>query len=142
MNRTKRKNQKHDAKLQRKMLNVMPLNFRTVTTHKDEGPDTFTWHWPRGTFEPRMSALEIAAFILPYMPGIVPMLADRPRIQAEFLKFIDRLTNWRPSVLDELHSWIKPVLGGPDDLIEMSLYDHTPQPSAPKVFAPMGVLWP
>ena len=38
----------------------------------DGGPITFQWSFPRGTFEKLMSTRELAEFLLPHMPCILP----------------------------------------------------------------------
>lgn len=59
-------------------------NHSSKIPEDDGGPIIFKWHWPRGTFSKRMSAYEIAEFILPHMPNIVPLLSGHPRVQSEF----------------------------------------------------------
>jgi hypothetical protein len=40
--------------------------------HDDGGPITFSWAFPRGTFDQLMSIRELAEFLLPHMPCILP----------------------------------------------------------------------
>ena len=119
---------------------------RAVVPMDDGKPVTFKWHWPRGTFDRRMSAYEIAEFILPHMRAILGMgiLADHPRIVQEFgimyrllespvLVDAELAKLAQKSLIDKILPWIKPVVGdGPDDIIEMSISKPlTPQPNAP-----------
>lgn len=88
----------------------------------DPGPVIFNWHWPRGTFDERMSALELAAFVMPHMPSVLPMLAGDPKIQAEFLILLMKLATTPANVLDEVVPWIKSVVRTSDnDTIQMDL---------------------
>jgi len=92
-----------------------------------DGSDTvlFRWHWPRGTFDPRMSALELAAFVLPHMPHILPLLGQWPQIQREFAALLVRAA----SAPDEVVPWIKSVVRtGPDDILLLNLGAKTTQP--------------
>ena len=113
----------------------MPLKswqHRAVCPADDGGDIKFLWHFPRGTFEKRMSALEIAIFVMPHMPSILPLLGDHPRIQQHFGIMLNRLITWPQSALDELVTWIRPRIGtGPDDLIELNIKAVEPQPSGP-----------
>jgi hypothetical protein len=85
------------------------VSHRAVVT--DDGSDTvvFKWHWPRGTFDRRMSALEIANFVLPHMGAILDrgILQDHPKVQAEFAVLLNRLALWPQQVLDEVVPWIR-----------------------------------
>ncbi len=96
---------------------------RPVTTHeakyadgshravwKDDGePITFEWHFPPGTFDARMSALEIAAFILTQMVPIMGLLTHfkNPRIVQDWQVMYLRLALWPEQVLDEMLPWIR-----------------------------------
>src|SRR5262245_32843820 len=109
-------------------------------THRaDVPPDdgeavTFLWHWPRGTFERRMSARELAAFLLPQLPFVLPLLSDHPRVYAEFRALLVRLASWPAAALDEVVRWCKPrIQEGPDDLIELNLRG-APAPPGPRHF--------
>lgn len=98
---------------------------------------TYNWHWPKGTFDKRMSAREIAPFIIGHMPSIVPLLSDHPNIQAQFQALLVRLATWPQDALDELATWIKPRIGvGEDDLIELNLFSKEPQPVGKSFFLP------
>lgn len=82
----------------------------------------FNWHWPRGTFEPRMSAMEIAEFILPHMPNILPHLALSPSAQKHFELLFLKLATSPKEILDEVVGWIKPVIRTEeDDLIQLNI---------------------
>jgi hypothetical protein len=110
-------------------------NHRAVVHPDDGGPITFNWHWPRGTFDPRMSALELATFVLPHMPAILPFLASYPRVQAEFAAMLVRIATWPKEELDRLATWIKPVVRtSDDDLIQMSITCREEQPAGPTYF--------
>jgi hypothetical protein len=86
---------------------------------EDDGKATvFRWHWPRGTFEKRMSAYEIAAFILPHMPSVATFFTGR--IRAEFDAMLVVLATSPKTAIDEVLPWIKPVIRTEDDdIIEL-----------------------
>jgi len=121
---------------------------RAAVAPDDGKPITFHWHWPRGTFDPRMSAYEIAEFILPHMGAIVGMglLHKHPRVEFEFRAMLQmlseiqtdeaqqsRLVRKRREIIDRILPWIKPVVHtADDDLIEMSIsVSLSPQPNGP-----------
>lgn len=105
----------------------------------DGGPVVFLWHWPKRTFDKRMSAFEIASFVIPHMPNIVPLLAHHPRAQSHFQAMLVRLSTWPKSALDELLTWIKPEIGtGEDDLIRMEIACVAPQPRGTLYSLPGG----
>ena len=113
------------------------LNHKTFVKYDglDDGPVVFKWHWPRGTFAKRMSALEIAGFLMPHMPHIVPLLSDHPRVQAEFRALLVRLATWPAAVLDEVVPWIKSVTRAEEDeIIELNLFSREAVPSGPLYF--------
>lgn len=112
-----------------------PVYNHRAAVEDDGGPITFQWHWPRGTFAPRMSALEIATFVMPHMPYIVPLLSGYPRVQSEFTAMLIRLATWPKEELDRLATWIKPVVRTQeDDLIHMEIGCQTMQPVGPTYF--------
>lgn len=114
-----------------------PCEYRAEVPPDDGGPITFNWHWPRGTFDERMSALEIAAFLLPHMPAILSMrlLKSQPRVEQEFQAMLVRLATWPKEALDELCTWVKPVVRtSEDDLIQMEIGCKVPQPDGPTYF--------
>lgn len=80
---------------------------RAEITYDGQPTVRFAWHWPRGTFDKRMSALEIAAFVLPHMPSILPFFSGHPQVHAEFQAMLNRLTTWPVQVLDEVVPWIR-----------------------------------
>lgn len=82
----------------------------------DDGePIIFQWHFPRGTFESRMSAFEIATFILPHMPFILPLLSGHQRIQREFESMMLVLAISPRAAIDEVLPWIKSVIHTEED---------------------------
>lgn len=96
---------------------------RTQMPTMDDGePVTFKWHFPRGTFEPRMSAFEIAAFILPHMPSILPLLSGHERIQRDFETMMLLLVTSPRRAIDEVLPWIRSVMHTEeDDIIHLEL---------------------
>jgi hypothetical protein len=86
---------------------------------EDDGLATvFRWHWPRGTFEKRMSAYEIASFLLPHMPSVATFFTGR--IRAEFDAMLVVLATSQKTAIDEVLPWIKPVIRTEDDdIIEL-----------------------
>lgn len=99
----------------------------------------FRWHWPRGTFDPRMSALELAAFVLPHMPSILPFFSEHPRVQAAWRLLLDRLVSWPVQVLDEVVPWIKGLTRTEeDDIVELDL-GAVLVPAGPSHFVLTGV---
>lgn len=101
---------------------------------------TFRWHWPAGTFAPRMSAFELAQFILPHMPHVSPFLAHHPLIRAEFdAVFVLLATNPRAAV-DRVLPWIRSVVREADDeWIEISLGEIGKPVPAATVYSLAGV---
>ena len=116
-------------------MNPVAAEFHHRAQINDDGSDSvqFRWHWPRNLLQKRMSALELAEFILPHMPSILPLLSDHPKVYAEFQILLMRLVTWPKSqVLDELLPWIKTVIRGEeDDIIVMDLGSKNPQPIGP-----------
>ncbi len=85
-------------------------------------PILFKWHWPRGTLAQRMSALELATFLLPHMPCVLPLLSDHPNIYLDFQNLLLRLTTWPKQIIDEVVPWIKSVTRTSDhDVIELAI---------------------
>lgn len=108
---------------------------------KEIGGDThkFTWHFPRGTFEPRMSAYEIAAFLLPHMPSIVPLLRDHG-VQHDFKEMYLRLATSPREVIDEILPWIKTVIHEDEnDLVVLEITATDPQEASRKFYD--GATW-
>lgn len=98
-------------------------NHRAKIGAPDGKPIVFKWHFPRGTFERRMSAYELAEFVLPHMPSISPLLSHHPRIKAEWDAMLAMLITQPRLVIDQVASWIKPVLRTQEaDIIELCLF--------------------
>lgn len=98
------------------------LRHHAVVSRDDGSPVVFRWHWPRGTFDARMSAMELAAFVLPHMPAILPLLDAHPRIQVEFGALLGRLLTTPTPDLDEVVPWIRSVTrSADDDVVELCL---------------------
>ncbi len=101
----------------------------------DGSPITFHWHFQRGMLQTRMSGLELATFVLSHMPHIVPLLSGYPRVQQEFQAMLVLLATSPKQATDRLLPWIRAVVRNEeDDVIFMSLYDRTEQPSGPSYF--------
>ena len=101
----------------------------------DGGPITFKWHWPRGTFDKRMSAVELATFVMPHMPSVLPFLSEHPRVYQEFQAMLIRLATWPQAELDRLTTWIKPVVRTEeDDIVFMQINCIVPQAIGPTYF--------
>ncbi len=95
----------------------------------------FKWHFPRGTLQARMSALELAEFLLPHMPHIVPLLASHPRVQAEFEAMLKLLVLTPKDKLDVICGWVQSVCQTADfDYIVMSFTAAPPKESTRKYF--------
>lgn len=96
----------------------------------DGGEITFQWHFQRGILEPRMSGYELAAFVLGHMPSITHLLGAHPRVQAEFRAMLTLLSTSPKEATNRLLPWIRSITReADDDVIHMSLYDKTEQPS-------------
>lgn len=108
------------------MLKSMQNDYKHHTEVKDAQDDgkpvTFFWHWPRGTFDARMSAYEIAKFIIPHMPSILPFLGINSRAYHEFKLMTDKLILSPETEIDQMLPWIKTLVKtGEDDLIELCI---------------------
>lgn len=118
-----------------KYKHIEPRYSHRAEVAPDDGkPVTFRWHWPRGTFDKRMSAYELASFVLPHMGAIVGMglLKHHPRVEAEFRAMLTQLATQPKAVLDRLLPWIKPVVRNEqDDIIEMAITATAPQATGP-----------
>lgn len=105
---------------------------RAVVSPDDRQKIRVQWHWPRGTFDARMSALEIMAFLMPHMPHVLPFLSGHPRVYAEFQAMMFRFIFLPKESLDRLHTWVRPIVRkGEDDLIELCIDNLEPQPVGP-----------
>lgn len=108
---------------------------RVRTEPDDGGPITFRWHFPRGVLDRRMSAWELAPFLMSHMPAIVPLLSYQPRTQAEFQALLLRFATWGQAALDELVPWVKTIIHGEeDDIVVLELHGKTPPPVGPTYF--------
>ncbi len=108
---------------------------RVGPVHDDGSPIVFHWKFQRGLLKPRMSGLELAEFVLGHMPAIVGLLADYPRVQAEFYRMLVLLATSPKEATDQLLPWIRSVTREEqDDVICMSLFDRTEQPAGPAYF--------
>ncbi len=109
------------------------LHHRVELPPDDGSPVVFRWHWPRGTFAKRMSARELAVFLLPHMPSVAGMFSDNPRIHAEFLVILQKCLRvevhpttgaqkWVVSAPDEVLPWIQTAYRTEeDDVVVLSL---------------------
>ncbi len=102
----------------------------------DDGSDhvRFCWHFQRGLLNRRMSALELASFILHHMGPILGLLTPNPneppgrmrqlhwQVYTEFLALYYRLLQWPETVLAEVVPWLRTLPDAEEDsLIEMNL---------------------
>ena len=115
---------------------VCPKYNHTVKVPPDDGGKiSFRWHFQRGILEPRMSAYELAQFVLSHMPTLYGYFSDHPRVQQEFGAMLILLATSPKKAIDEVLPWIKSVTREADaDIIYMSLFDKTPQPSMRSIF--------
>ncbi len=82
----------------------------------DDSVVVFRWHWPRNVLQKRMSALELAEFLLPHMPSVLPLFSNHPKVYAEFQALLLRLVTWpKKEVLDEIVPWLQTVIHGEED---------------------------
>lgn len=99
----------------------------------DGGPMTFRWHWPRGTFDKRMSALELSSFVITHMPAVLFYLEGRAKEQ--FALLLQKITQTPPEKLDEVVPWIRSLIKtSDDDMIIMSLDAKELPPEAALIF--------
>lgn len=97
----------------------------------------FQWHFPPGTFEPRMSGWEIADFLLDHWPYVLPFMSQYPRVYAEFQAMMHMIILSPREVIDRILTWIKPVLDPSkehDDLIILELFAEPEEYKYPKHF--------
>src|SRR5437762_13932954 len=100
--------------------------YRVVAPPDDGTEISFVFHFPRGTLAPRMSALELAAFVLQHIVAICAQgfLDHRPRMKAEFEAMGVLLATKPKSATDQLLPWIRSITRREeDDLIRLSLYE-------------------
>lgn len=112
----------------------MTLN-HTARIPADNGEEiTFRWHLPRGTLRHRMSAMELAEFLVPHMPSVLPLFSNHPRVYAEWQVMLLMLVTQPKEVIDRLVPWMKSVTRTADsDIVEMNLHAVAPQ-AAGKVY--------
>lgn len=97
----------------------------------------FQWHFPVGTFDPRMSGWEIADFLLGHFPYVLPFMSPYPRVYSEFQAMMHMIILSPRDVIDRVLSWIKPVLDPAkelDDLIVLELFAEPEEYKYPKHF--------
>lgn len=105
-----------------------PYQHRTEIPSDDGSQISFKWHFKRGILKKRMSGYELAMFVLNMMPGIIPLLSDQPRVQAEFQAMMILLATSPKKAIDQILPWIRTIIHGEeDDIIHLSLYDKTEQ---------------
>lgn len=99
--------------------------YRAEVRERAGSDDTlFRFHFPTGLLSKRMSARELAIFLLPHMPSMVYLFNDRPGLQAEFVALVNRIAN----APDEVVSWAVPTLRQEeDDIITVALGRQTVQ---------------
>jgi hypothetical protein len=108
---------------------------KVVVPPDDGGPITFRWHFPRGTLAPRMSAYELAEFLLPHMPHILPFFSEHPRVYREFETMLLMLAHSPREVVDRLVPWVRSVTRTADtDIVLLDISSVTPQ-NAGKVYS-------
>lgn len=87
----------------------------------------FRFHYPRGTLSERMSGLELAHFLLPHLPYIVPLLSDMPVCQRALQRVLLDMVTMPADALDEIHRWLRPVCRAnqveDDEIIEIAPID-------------------
>ena len=109
-----------------------PTTFRrhTVKIPKDDGGEiTFRWHFPRGTLQQRMSALELAEFLVPHMPHVLPFFQAHPRVYREFETMFLMLATQPQHVIDRIVPWIRAAVRESDfDVVVLSLFSQKTQP--------------
>jgi hypothetical protein len=105
----------------------LPLEHKIKVPIDDGGPISFKWHFKRGTLESRMSAFELAGFVLKEMPYIAGLLSDHPRAKQEFEMLTILLASTPEKALNKLVPWIRSITHTEyDDIIHLSLFDKTP----------------
>ena len=103
--------------------------YRAEIPEDDGKPNTFDVHFKRGTLRPRMSALELAEFMLPHMPAILPFLRGE-RVRQDWLTLLTMLANlttrgWQAKskeAIDHLVPWIRSMTRTQEaDIIHLEL---------------------
>lgn len=107
-------------------MNRVAEYYHRVVAARDAVPGEeviFRWHWPRGTFDERMSALEIAAIVIKQMPAICGQLSIWPETHIQFQALLNRIIQWPAEALNEVVPWIRSVVRHRDgDYVELSLF--------------------
>ena len=98
-----------------RLLYTREVVHRVVVPPPDGKPNTFRWHFPSGALKPRMSARELADFLLGHMPYIVPLLANHQQVQAEFHAMLVLLVTGTEEQTVRLLPWIRSVCRQEDD---------------------------
>lgn len=76
-----------------------------------------------------MSAYELAEFLVPHMPAILPLFAEHPRVQDEWRTMMLTLVTQPRAVIDRLLPWIRAVTRTADtDIVLLDLSNVTPHP--------------
>ena len=103
----------------------------------DKEENVFRWHFPRNLLRERMSAYELAEFLMPHLPAVVPFMADFPDIQRELQVMLVRFLTFPKAVLDEISPWIRVLPATEEDaIIEMSIGNKLATPAGPTIFVP------
>lgn len=100
---------------------------RAVVTEDGNEHVTFQWHFQRGILDKRMSALELAGFILSQMLPIQGLLTHfkNQAILRDWQIMYLRLALWPEQVLDEMLPWIRSEpCEQEDSLIVLDLGNH------------------
>lgn len=101
----------------------------------DKGQVVFKWHFPRGTLDKRMSALELSSFLIPHMPNILNLMTSNAIIYTHFCEILLKLTTEPKNALDEVVSWIKSVTRTEEnDIVELSITNKGDVPAGPIYF--------
>lgn len=104
----------------------------------DDGEDehVFRFHFPRGTLAKRMSAYELATFLMPHLEPIIPLLGFDPLNQAHFIELTRRFATCPTlAALDEVLNWVQSVTRAEtDDIIVLNTSPKYNSPAGPKYF--------
>lgn len=92
------------------------------------------WHWPRGTFDARMSAYEMALILVPHMTFISPYIQDKV-IREEFDAMLVLLATSPRRIIDEILPWIRPTIRTDDnDIVVLQLSNKFIDPAPKKIY--------
>ena len=83
-----------------------------------------------------MSGLELATFVLPHMHYVRPYLSNIPRAVQEWDAMLMMLAMQQAGqVAEMIVPWIRSITrNSDDDVIQLSLFDKTPQPEGTRFF--------